>query len=158
MTTVQKITCRLKQKILKFEMQLANDKYEPPSKRTRKHKKWDSIKCERTKRDRISNYRTIVFDSLKKIENCHRAEISLWIDNNRIQFSWSPKDFCNKHSNTDKELHRNKQVFCDHSYVRKEGETTENECEYEDINFSEIFDSNGTWKKVHIRRLVHVLD
>ena len=157
MTTLQKLTAQLQEKLNKFERQFAQDMYKPPSKKRQKCKQWDSIKSDRTKRERLSNYKDMILTSLKTIDKCHRAEISIWIEKNRVQFSWSPKDFKDTFPDEVTCAHANSTIFNDHPYSSKQ-EDLDNELEYEDIDFSEIFDANGNWKQVHIRKLVHVLD
>ena len=148
----------LQEKLQWLELRLHNDNDEPACKCTRKRKTWDSIKCDRTRCDHISKYKNMLFDCLKSIEKCHRAEMSIWIDNNRFQYSWSPKDFNTKVSDMQTEDLGNISLLHDHCYCNKDDESSECEVDFDDIDYSEMFDCKGNWKKIHIRKLVHVLD
>ena len=158
MDCLNKEHANLQKKIARLQTIISNCNEDPQCKKTRKHKKWDSIKTDKTKRQRLGCYRDVLFGCLSQIEKCHRAEISLWLDTNRIQFSWSPKDFKHDDDDDDSERTHSKQLMVDHSYASQRNDTTENEHDYQDVNFSEIFDCAGNWKKSHIRSLIHVLD
>ena len=153
--SLNKQNASMQSRISTLQRIISNLNEEPPCNKSRKRKKRDSIKTEKTKRQRLGYYKEILFTCLSKIEKCHRAEISLWLDNNRIQFSWCPNDF--KHDKTESEMQKSQQLF-EHSYASAANEINENDEEYEDVNFSEIFDTRGNWKRSHIRSLIHVLD
>ena len=105
--------------------------------------------------------------------NCHRAHLSLCIDNKTVNYSWSRKHF---------EIHANRpqkgiqsdgnsvqtgfnsdQVpsNSDHCYARKsqksEGDNEEDD-DVEDVDYSSIFDADGKWQRSHKRHIIHVLD
>ena len=74
-------------------------KYGPKKRKPRKHKEWDKINSERTKRRRLGHVKELL-QTLKSVEVCHRAEISIWLEKNKIHFSFSPSDL-NKTRNSD---------------------------------------------------------
>ena len=148
----------LQEKISRLQTILSNTNEHQECKKSCRHKKWDSIKTDKTKRQRLSFYKDMLFGCLSKIEKCHRAEISLWVDKNRIQFSWCPKDFQSNHQIETKTESASVDLLLDHSYACSKNDITDCEQEYDDINFSEIFDCDGNWKKGHIQSLIHVLD
>ena len=135
---------------------IAEKKKHFTSNTTKRHRKqWQEISCDRTKRRRIADYKDKFFEILKSINGCHRCEITLWICKNRICFSWGPTNF-KKNRSSDMSTEKNGS-FSDHTYAMppKEDNTEE---EIYDINYSEMFENNGTWHKQHIRRMIHVMD
>ena len=119
----------------------------------RKRKEWDDIKSERTKRRRIVQYRDDIFKTLNQINGCHRSELTVWIGSDRFNLSWKPKHFEDKPTLTAEQ----KGFISDHTYSLPK-ELDDSDEEIQDINFSEIYDGEGKWKKEHIRRLIHVMD
>ena len=121
----------------------------------RKLKEWEHISSDRTKRRRFSTYKDMIFDTLQRIGVCHRAEIIMWISKIKVQFSWSPRHFNDKLDlNSDK-----CRIASEHNYTSGDIQSDDDNSEdYDDVDYSEIFDINGNWRKQHIRRLVHVLD
>ena len=127
------------------------------ARKARQLKKWENIKSERTKRRRFAHYKDMIFETLCNIGVCHRAEITMWFKNNHVHFSWSPQNF-NAANKTSQHANQTRNI-CDHTYSRTNLNNDHDFLEeYHDVNYSEIFDTNGNWEKQHIRRLVHVLD
>ena len=123
-------------------------------KHARKHKQWHEIQHDCTKRRRLAQYKSEIFATLMKIPDCHRAEINLWIHGNRLHFTWFPKDFQKGQCTVTSEVQTNDhdyKVHHDHTYTCKETDIIDDEETYEDIDYSEIFDSQGQWKVHHIR-------
>ena len=121
----------------------------------RKIKQWHQIKSDQTKRRCLSDYKTEFFEILKQINGCHRCDMILWIGENRICLNWTPLCF-----ETNEEVHDNvntKGIFNDHTYADP-NERLKIEEDYHDMEYSEIFDSNGQWSQSHIRCLIHVMD
>ena len=48
-------------------------------------------------------------------------------------------------------------MIYDHCYV-KDNDGQHEEEHRDDVDYSDIFDSMGNWRKEHLRKLVHVLD
>ena len=136
-------------------------KQENTEKVTRKRKQWDEIKNDCTKRRRFAHYKSMILSTLKEISICHRAEITIWVYDNKINFSLGPKDLStySNLSNEEALRHNNREnVYHDHRYAcQNEDIFAENEL-FDDINHSQIYNSQGQWRIEHIRRLVHVLD
>ena len=131
-------------------------KYGPKKRKPRKHKEWDKINSERTKRQRLGHVKELLLQTLKSVEVCHRAEISIWLEKNKIHFSFSPSDL-NKTRNSDMVNNGFLQhMNSEHSYSKSQ---TDMEIEtLNDVEYSEIYQSSGEWQKCHIRRLIHVMD
>ena len=140
------------------ELQSNLKKYQLPKyspKNSRKRKQWEEIKSVRTKYRRFNEYKDHLFSTLQEIKVCHRAEITMWLPENKISFSWSPKHFRQELDCTAKAKSSN--LLSDHNYVRI-SEEMDDEDSFEDVNYSEIFDDEGNWRKTHIKRLIHVMD
>ena len=95
-----------------------------------------------------------------KIEVCHRAEITMWIHDNRVHFTWTPRHFKENQVSTavytkDKTA---EQIDHDHRYACPDVSILEEHDNYFDLDYSDIFDNQGCWNVQHVRRLVHVLD
>ena len=130
----------------------------PPEKRRKKN--WHQIKCDRTKHRRFNEYRDAILATLRQINVCHQAHITMWLPENPITFSWGPEDFNNDRQITVNSTKSNEvlqDILNDHSYVERI-DCTQDECSFNDINFSEIYETDGSWNKIHIRRIVHVMD
>ena len=134
---------------------------EKGKKLVRKRKAWHEIQHECTKRRRFAHYKHLIFSTLMEIEDCHRAEVIMWIHDNKVRFSWSPKDLkCqeeNSHTRHD-DSYQVAHIQHDHNYACPEVDIMAEEDTYADIDYSEIYDSQGQWQVKHMRRLVHVLD
>ena len=130
----------------------------PPEKRRRKD--WDQIKSDKTKQRRFNLYKDSIFSTLKELNVCHRAQITMWLPGNHITFSWGPEDF-----NDEVEINLNdgrtqqllEDILNNHSYVKKTS-LDNDDCSFNDTNFSEIYDNDGTLNKSHVQKIVHVMD
>ena len=88
---------------------------------------------------------------------CHRAEVSLWFEQNKVHFSFSPFELNTKH-NFGTLVNGNLQnITSDHTYSAEPSNCGENDNFY-DLDYSEIYDCSGDWEKKHIRRLIYVMD
>ena len=128
---------------------------------TRKRKHWNDIKDEGTKKIRLSSYKENIFNTLKQIELCNRAEVSIWLGTERMNFSWKPYDFSQMKQNDILQTNVQKQlsnIYHDHTYACKPDNELEGQENSQFFDLAEIFDSQGRWRKIHIRRLIHVLD
>ena len=163
-TVLMKEITNLKNHIRHSENEIVDLQSKPEKKprqkckrKQRELKQWSNIVSERTKRRCFTLYKDMIFDTLCKIGVCHRAEVTLWMQSNRVQFSWCPKNF-NADMQTNKCLNE-PDILPDHTYFSKPlMQDEENFDDFQDLNYSEIFDNHGNWEKLHIRRLVHVLD
>ena len=90
---MRKKNAELQSKLNDFNMRNKKEKEEHSEKVTRKRKEWHSIKNDCTKRRRFAHYKDMIFSKLKEIEICHRAEITIWVYDNKFHYSWAPNDF-----------------------------------------------------------------
>ena len=125
---------------------------------TRKCKSLTQAKCDCTKRQRLSEYRHILFRTIQhKIPQCKRAQIGLWFDGKVVNYTWKSKDFREKY--TQRATPFNFHPHADHSYASsKLIEYSSDEEDFSDIDYSSIFDSDGNWQKRHKRSIIHVMD
>ena len=141
--------------ILKTEIRDLNEVGK--SRKPRSQKDWHKISTERTKHCRVTNFKDMILATLKDIKVCHREEMSLWLEQNQIQFSFGPSDF------TTTPISQNmfdlglQTINSDHNYVRKAKISAEPD-NFNDLNYSEIYDSSGRWTTNHIRKIIHVMD
>ena len=147
-TTCNKFKCMLNNYELKHDQ----------SKKSKKCKHWDEIKSVRTKYRRLNEYRENIFETLQNLDVCHRAEINLWLPDNKIKYSWSPNDFekClpSQNENLTPSL---VSIMHDHSYGHPKEHVSDHD-HLNDVDYSKIFDNEGKWTKDHIRRLIHIMD
>ena len=128
-------------------------------KKTRKRKKWANIKNEGTKRRRLNSYKDMLLDTLKQIEMCKKAQVTLWIGERKVSFSWSEDDFgVNNNGSSHLEDIELCNIYHDHTYCCWPKTNTEEHKDNNSIDLAEIFDANGQCGKLHLRRLIHVLD
>ena len=133
----------------------------PVKRVTRKRKEWTQIKNECTKRRRFAHYKDVIFAALREIQVCHRAEITIWVHENKVQYSWSPNEFSNQTSVNEEQAIGNrpvKKIYHDHNYTCTNDDTLDEVDTYDDVDYCEIYTNKGKWKIEHVRRLVHVLD
>ena len=150
--------------ILKYES--VSEKYNAAkeqctAKMTRKRKEWSKITNDCTKRRRFATYKEHIFSALREIEFCHRAEITIWVHDTRVHFSWSPSDFSQMKTSTEAQsvdTNSFDKIDHDHSYACDREEILKEHDTYDDVDYSEIYTNKGNWKIQHVRRLVHVLD
>ena len=130
---------------------------EDAKRQPRSKKQWQNINSDRTKCRRLACFKDLLRDTFRSMQVCHRAEVSFWLDTNRIHFSFSPSDF-NEDSNDPKRTnHQNAQWPSDHSYATEDRDFTDND-QFQDLDYSEIYDCSGQWKKEHLRKLIYVMD
>ena len=84
----------------------------------------------------------------------------MWIHDNRVHFTWSPKHFkeiegCNEVNTGGQNVQK---IDHDHRYACPNVSIMEENDMYCDIDYSDIFDNEGSWNVWHVRQLVHVLD
>ena len=155
---LREVTKELEQLKNKYASMTSEKEIMPKKKIIRKRKHWDDLKNECTKRRRLAHYKDRILETLKNIEGCHRGDVQLWLNEERVKFTWSPKDF-KKIEKMSPEMHVLNNISHDHSYVSN-NDTINNieEDEFEDLNYSEIYNCDGSWKRNHLQCLVHVLD
>ena len=146
-----------RQELQRLNKKLAFLEYSDCKRKPRLKKKWDKINSERTKRLRFASFKDLLLTTLKSMQVCHRAEISLWFEQNKINFSFSPSDLNGKSDKRNCLNDQFKHVKIDHAYASDSTQEVENEC-FNDLDYCEIYDNNGEWKKQHIRRIIYVLD
>ena len=121
----------------------------------RKRKSWSQIKCEHTKRKRIEQYGEKILNNIKRnVEECEGADLSLSVGRRLIKYKWRSKDFEEQLQDTTKVQHLH-----DHNYATTN--KTKYEIEREDTDhadYSEFVDSEGNWRKRHIRSIINVMD
>ena len=93
---------------------------------------------------------------MKSLRACHRAEISLWFEQNKINFSFTPEDFNEKVNGDKVDCSNFDNITADHCYGAQVKDVEEDNLG--DFDYSEIYDSRGNWRQIHIRRLIHVMD
>ena len=125
----------------------------------RKKKSWNSIKCDRTKRRRISEYGDAVLSTIQtKVKYCQRANLSLTIANKNINFEWYLAEKVTPNKANDLNI---KCMCIDHTYAaptKHQAVSDEGESGIENVDYSRIFDGNGNWQKKHTRCIINVLD
>ena len=88
------------------------------------------------------------------MQACHRAEVSVWLGSNKINFSFSPSDLSPKQIVTN---FTHDIVCSEHNYAA--GDRFVGKADnFNDIDYSDIYDSCGEWIKNHIRKLINVMD
>ena len=123
---------------------------------TRKRKAWCKITCERTKRQRISQYSDFVFSTIKdNVPQCRRAQLCLCLGDKMVNYSWKSKHFRMNNFNTKtKSL-----VEIEHSYATKPvDKDAEEDEDFINVDYREIFDSEGNWQPNHKQRIINVMD
>ena len=126
---------------------------------TWKRKSFSQAKCDRTKRQRVSEYKDILFTTInEKIPLCKRAQLTLWLDGKTVNYSWKSKDF--KHAGTGQIQPVNFQPRFDHSYASSKliDYGSDDDDDLSDIDYSSIFHSEGNWQQKHKRSIIHVMD
>ena len=83
--------------------------------------------------------------------------MTLRLKDNCINFSWSPKDLNTSEINSSHTL-TNRQHMSDHSYARTMLDSDKTHEEIEDVDFTDIYDSEGNWQRNHMRCIIHVMD
>ena len=98
----------------------------------------------------MSDLKDTLFEILKQNEKCHRAEMSLWLEENRVQFSWCPSDF--KYRKKTAKMHVS-DVLSDHAYHCKHDVALAEDHDNDDVNYSEIYDMQATGEKDTLENL-----
>ena len=136
----------LQQQIQKLKTSLKIKRKVEHQRKPKAIKKWFDIKSNRTKHRRVASFKDLLLDTLQNMKVCHRAEMTLWLEDNKINLSFSPSEIANNNAcQKEKSGHKNN-IFSDHSYstLLTEPEEIEN---FHDLDYSEIYDSSGKWKK-----------
>ena len=141
-------------------MQPNNPSNEVPTvKKTRKRKRWQDIKNEGTKRRRLNFYKDMLIETLKQMDSCKKAQVTLWICEQKVHFTWSNDDFNNSTNDSSQQISSNvRNIYHEHTYGWYPKPSREEAKDFNDTDLSEIFESSGHWRKIHLRRLIHVLD
>ena len=147
----------LQEEVHRLKNKLLPDYSSKEPKNTKTTKQWDQIKCDHTRRRKIGLFRNHILQSIQSLKICHRAEVSLWLEQNRIHFSFSPSDITAKPQDTEMLSATSLKIVSDHTYAAHENKLPE-EDKYCDLDYSEIFDSSGGWRKLHVRKLIYVMD
>ena len=167
-SSLRKDVANLKKQLLKLNEQYQkicaerkkqeHDENQQLSCSKRKRKSWCRLKCNRTKRQRISEYGTYVLSQIKaKIPHCKRAQLSLSLGTSNVSYNWESQDL--HESPPQKTPKFNFGSTADHSYASPKESPLDNE-EYNesDIDYSSIFDAEGNWKSKHKRTIINVMD
>ena len=147
----------LENKIKSLRNQLRGVSSSETSKAARPQKNWHEINSDRTKRRRLSSFKDLLLETLKKMKVCHRAEVSLWLEKNKIAFSFTPCDLRRNESNNKCVNSNGKNVYSNHTYSRREQDYSENDT-FDDMEYSDIYDCCGEWRRKHIRKIIYVMD
>ena len=125
---------------------------------TRKRKCWTQLKCERTKHQRVSEYGSSVLNTINvNFSQCKRAQLSLFMGDKTVNFSWTSKDM-QKCSNAQQSALQFSNMY-DHSYAcSKLVDHDSKEDDIADIDYNSIFDSEGKWQPKHKRSIITVMD
>ena len=124
----------------------------------RKRKSWSKVKCECTKCQRLNDYGTLLFKNLPdKIPQCKRAQLSLSLLGTTVNYFWKSNKCSNV--NQSKTEIQNFSKKSDHSYASSKllNYDSENE-EFGDLDYSQIFDSEGNWQSQHKRCIINIMD
>ena len=128
-----------------------------PDRPERKRKSWSQIKCEHTKRKRVSQFGEYVLTSIKNnIDECQGADLTLSIGSEKLNYQWKSKHFKDASSNSDPVpdlSHLN-----DHTYVKDFKRQPDRTEDPNSVDYSEIFDDDGNWRIRHIRKIINVMD
>ena len=154
---VQQESLYLKKEIQRLKRKLIPLNNPRPRRQPRQTKDWEEISSERTKCRRLAFFKELLMNTLRSMKVCHRAEVYLWLDDNRIHFSFSPSDLVpTEHlSNIATELPV--QSSLDHTYCAQPKNLGDSD-HFQDLNYSEIYDCSANWQKSHIRRIIYVMD
>ena len=147
----------LKEKLQKYMCPPCTQMKRKGEKFTRKRKSWQNIRNADTKCLRLDSYRHKLVTTLKEIPVCNRAEISIWLDSKRINFSIRENNFKERDNGTGVSADC-KNLLHDHIYTCLDSTDRDEHEDIEDVDLGEIFDSQGRWQKLHVWRLIHVLD
>ena len=154
---MQKDSLQLKQQVKQLKEKIVQFTETPQKRKPKQTKEWNKIGSERTKKQRLGIFKELLINTIKSMKVCHRAEIYLWLEDNRIHFSFSPVDLLQKEKFN--HIHSENQVnfSLDHTYCAQDTHIGEND-NFTDLNYSEIYDSSANWQKSHIRRIIYVMD
>ena len=124
-----------------------------------KWKSWCKLKCDRTKRQRLEEYGNVLFSTIKNIPHFRKAHLSLSLDNKTVNYQWRSKDWNNDRDKKQKVF--NFEGTSDHSYASPKLillQLEDEDDDYGDIDYSQIFDSEGNWHSKHKRTIINVMD
>ena len=137
---------RLKEK---FASHISHNRRQP-----RSTKLWENINSDRTRSRRVACSKELLLETFRSMQACHRAEVSVWLGSNKINFSFSPSDLSPKQIVTN---FTHDIVCSEQNYAA--GDRFVGEADnFNDIDYSDIYDSCGEWIKNHIRKLINVMD
>ena len=128
---------------------------------SRKRKSWTQAKCDRTKRQRLSEYKHVLFDTIQKnVPQCRRAQLGLWLDGKSVNYCWKGKDFQKSKSSRSAGKPFNFAPRSDHSYACSKliDYDSEDDEDFADIDYASIFDADGNWQQKHKRSIIHIMD
>ena len=121
----------------------------------RKRKSWSKICCDHTKHQRICTYGDVVFNSIKnEIPQCTGATLELWLSGKRVNYMWKSKDFNGNGTKSDSQCTYHHH---DHRYAA-EAMSDKDADDINDIDYTEIFDMHGNWRKKHTLHIIHIMD
>ena len=121
---------------------------------TRKKKDWCHVKCECTKRQHITEYGKSVFTTIQdNIPQCRHAELCLCLGDKTVKYSWLSKHLKLGNTSVTEML-----SYDDHSYVARPLHVPEEDDDLIDIDYQQIFDSQGNWQSSHKRNIINVMD
>ena len=165
---IQKKLVALKKKVSKLDSELSAmqskvgvhiPKYSGDRSK-RKCKAWCRLRCEKSKRVHISEYRQHVFSTIQEnVPHCKRAHLSLCLTGQNVNFNWNGEQLKKVH--TPHEAPTNFGSRDDHLYAKPEHpEINEHDHDEEitDVDYSKIFDCEGNWQRNHKRSIIHILD
>ena len=155
--SVEKRISILQQEVKRLTIKLLPLNNRPKKRKPRAIKEWDKISSERTKCRRMSFFKDLLIQTFRTMQVCHRAEVSLWLEENRINLSFSPSDLLQSEKCTKSAIESACHLYLDHMYASEEKHLGDNDA-FNDLDYSEIYDCSGNWKKLQIRRLIYVMD
>ena len=85
--------------------------------------------------------------------------MTLWLGKNKMHFNYTPEHFKDiKKFNIDNinPVTVSKQILNEYNYCASV--TQDHHDDFDDVDFSNIFDHDGNWQKAHIHHVIHVLD
>ena len=121
---------------------------------TRKCKHWAHIKSYETKHLRLNNFRELLLSTVKKIEMCTGAHVTLWLDCKKFTYSWSKGKIEGTARSTADIQSNLKLLYHDHNYActsTNKSDDDDNDTSLPDVDLAEIFNSEGQWQKLHVR-------
>ena len=122
------------------------------------YKKWDQLKSETSKAKRKSDYRKCLDQSMMYLHEAQRVRIQMRVGNKEIFFLWSEREMSalRRKQTTINSVTNTNQIVqnspCENFNSEEEDYIPENETD------PDPFLPDGSWNKVHLRRILHVMD